>query len=194
MPPRTKFSKEAIIDAAFEIAKTEGIDSISVRKVANQLGSSTAPIYVNFVEVEELKQAVLVKVHDIAQQMMKTPYSSDPFLNIGIASIKFAREYSILFTDLILNSKRYLKHVQPSPTNIHERMQESESLSGFSEEELAEIFFKMQVFQLGLSVMDVNGILPEHFDEEKIISILESAGEDIMMAARFRKEEKNKDE
>lgn len=37
MPPRTKFSKEAIIDAAFEIAKTEGIDSISVRKVADQL-------------------------------------------------------------------------------------------------------------------------------------------------------------
>jgi len=187
MPPRTKFSKEAIIDAAFEIAKTEGIDSITVRKVADKLGSSIAPIYVNFTEVEELKQAVLVKIHDIAQQMLKSQYSSDAFLNIGIASIKFAREYSVLFKDLIMNSKRYLTSVQPSSTNIFEQMQESTNLSGFSEEELAGILFKMQVFQLGLSVMDVNGMLPENFDEEAIIRMLESAGKDIILAARLHK-------
>ncbi|MFS0861066.1 TetR/AcrR family transcriptional regulator [Fredinandcohnia sp. 179-A 10B2 NHS] len=190
MPPRTKFTKETIIDAAFDIASAEGIDSITVRKVADKLGSSIAPIYVNFTEVEELKQAVLVKVHDIAQQMLATKYSSDPFLNIGIASIKFARQYSVLFKDLIMNSNRYLNNVQPSRTNILEQMQESTSLSGYSDEELAGILFKMQVFQLGLSVMDVNGMLPEHFDEETIIKMLESAGKDIIMAANFRKNEK----
>lgn len=190
MPPRTKFSKEAIIDAAFEIAKTEGIDSISVRKVADQLGSSIAPIYVNFTDVEELKQAVLVKIHDIAQQMLMTPYSSNPFLNTGIAGIKFAREYSVLFKDLIMNSNRYLPSVQPSKNNMLEQMQGSSSLSGFSDEELAGILFKMQVFQLGLSVMDVNGMLPDHFDEETIIRMLESTGKDVIMAARCRKNEK----
>lgn len=190
MPPRTKFSKETIIDAAFDIAQAEGIDSITVRKVADKLGSSIAPIYVNFTDVEELKQAVLVKVQDIAQQMLATKYSSDPFLNIGIASVKFARQYSVLFKDLIMNSNRYLNNVQPSRTNILEQMQESTSLSGYSDEELAGILFKMQVFQLGLSVMDVNGMLPEHFDEETIIRMLESAGKDIIMAANFHKNEK----
>lgn len=190
MPPRTKFSKEAIIDAAFEIAKTEGIDSITVRKVADKLGSSIAPIYVNFTEVDELKQAVVVKLHDIAQQMLRTQYSTDPFLDIGIASIKLAREYSVLFKDLIMNSNRYLPSVQPSSTNIVKQMQESTNLSGFSEEELAGIMFKMQVFQLGLSVMDVNGMLPENFDEEVIIRLLESAGKDFIMAARIHKKDK----
>jgi len=189
MPPRTKFTKEAIIDAAFDIAKTEGMDSISVRKVADKLGSSIAPIYVNFTDVEELKQAVLVKLHDIAQQMLKTQYSVDPFLNIGIASIKFAREYPVLFNDLILNSKRYLNSVQPPKTNMVQQMQESTSLKDFSGEELAGILFKMQVFQLGLSVMDVNGMLPEHFDEKKIIGLLENAGKDLIIAARFRETE-----
>ncbi|RUL52159.1 MULTISPECIES: TetR/AcrR family transcriptional regulator [Lysinibacillus] len=189
MPPKTKFSKEAIIDAAFDIAKLEGIDSITVRKVAEKLGSSTAPIYVNFTEIEELKQAVLVRIHNIAQQMLKTQYSSDPFLNIGIASIKFAREYSVLFKDLIMNSNRYLKNIQPSRINTFEQMKESTSLSVFSEEELAEILFKMQVFQLGLSVMDVNGLLPDDFDEEKIIQMLNSVGKDVIMATRYRKGE-----
>jgi AcrR family transcriptional regulator len=189
MPPKTKFTKESIIDAAFDIAREEGIDSISVRKIADQLGSSTAPIYVNFTDIEELKQAVLLKLHHIAEEMMRTPYHPNPFLSIGMASLKFAREYSVLYKDLIFNSKRYLQHVQPSRTNIVEQMKESSTLSGFSNEELAGILFKMQVFQLGLTVMDVNGMLPEHFDDEKIISILESTGQDVIAAASLRKKE-----
>jgi AcrR family transcriptional regulator len=190
MPPRTKFTKEAIIDAAFDIAKTEGIDSISVRKVADNLGSSIAPIYVNFTDVDELKQAVLKKVHDIAQQMLMTQYSPDPFLNVGIASLKFAREYSVLFKDLIWGSKRYLNSVNPSKTDLMEQMKQSSTLSGLSNEELGEIMFTMQVFQLGLSVMEVNGMLPEQFNEETIIGILESAGKDVITAARVRKVDK----
>jgi AcrR family transcriptional regulator len=190
IPPRTKFTKEAIIDAAFDIAKTKGIDSISVRKVADHLGSSIAPIYVNFTDVEELKQAVLEKINEIAQQMVMTQYSPNPFLNIGIASIKFAREYNVLFKDLIFNNHS-LNRVQPPRSNFLEQMKQSSTLTGFSDEELGGILFKMQVFQLGLSVMDVNGMLPEHFTEETIIRLLESAGEDVIMAARIRKDKEN---
>ncbi|HCF51225.1 MAG TPA: TetR/AcrR family transcriptional regulator, partial [Syntrophomonas sp.] len=34
MGPKIKFTKEQIIDAAFEIAKAEGIDNITMRKIA----------------------------------------------------------------------------------------------------------------------------------------------------------------
>jgi hypothetical protein len=50
-----------------------------------------------------------------------------------------------------------------------------------------EILFKMQVFQLGLSVMDVTGLLPEHFNEEMMIKLMESTGNDVIAAARLRK-------
>ena len=190
MPPRTKFTKEAIIDAAFDIAKTEGIDNVTVRKIADKLGSSIAPIYVNFTDVEELKQDVLLKLHNIAQQMLMTQYNSNPFLNIGIASLKFAREYSVLFKDLIFNSNRYLSRVQPSRTNMLEHMKQSSTLSGFSDEELGEILFKMQIFQFGLSVMAVNGMLPEECDEDMMIRMLESTGKDVITAAHLRKKNK----
>lgn len=61
MPLKPKFTKEQIIDSAFQIAKEEGIDKITIRKVANHLGSSSAPIYVNFKDVQELKRAVIKK-------------------------------------------------------------------------------------------------------------------------------------
>ena len=50
MAPKKKYSKEKIIDSAFEVARIEGIDSITIRKVAEKMGSSIAPIYVNFNE------------------------------------------------------------------------------------------------------------------------------------------------
>ena len=58
MGPKVKFTREQIIDAAFEIARTEGIDSITMRKIAEKMGSSVAPIYVNFNNVDELNEAL----------------------------------------------------------------------------------------------------------------------------------------
>lgn len=33
------FTKEQIIDAAFEIARTEGVDAVTIRKVSEKLGA-----------------------------------------------------------------------------------------------------------------------------------------------------------
>jgi AcrR family transcriptional regulator len=186
MAPKKKFSKDDIIEAAFEIAREEGIDSISVRKVADKIGSSIAPIYVNFTDVDELKHTVLKKIQDISLQMLRTKYSENPFLNIGIASLKFAREYKVLFKDLVMNSNTHLKNVQPPNNSLLEQMKQGSRLDGFSDEELADILFKMKVFQLGLSMMDVYGFLPEEFTEEKLIEVLEGTGKDIIAAARLR--------
>ena len=54
MPPKTKYNKEDIVDAAFEIAKEEGFSGITARSVANRLHCSVAPIYVNFATIDDL--------------------------------------------------------------------------------------------------------------------------------------------
>lgn len=187
MPPKAKFSKEDIIDAAFELASAEGIDHITIRKIAEKLGSSIAPIYVNFADVEELKKAVILKIHEVSQEMLMTRYTDNPFLNIGIASLKFAKAYPVLFNDLITNQRAYLQDVQPKMSGMLDMMGQDPELQGFSQEELMDIFFKMQIFQLGLSVMDVHGMFPEPLPEEKLVGILESAGTDIIAAAHLRK-------
>jgi len=65
MGPKVKFTREQIIDAAFEIVQTEGIDSITMRKIAEKMGGSVAPIYVNFKNVDELKDALIEKIISI---------------------------------------------------------------------------------------------------------------------------------
>ena len=48
MPPKVKITKEMIIDAAFEIARSEGAENINARTVSKKLGCSTQPVTVSY--------------------------------------------------------------------------------------------------------------------------------------------------
>jgi AcrR family transcriptional regulator len=188
MPPKNKFSKEQIVDAAFNIANTEGIDSMTIRKVADQLGSSIAPIYVNFKDVEELKSAVVKKVVAVSQHMLKEQNTGNPFGDIGFASLQFAKKHPVLFRDFVMKQNDYLlDYDQEMGDELLVHMKKDPELEGFTDEELKIILFKMRAFQMGLSIMVANGLLPEELDIEKMKEILDSAAEDVVTAARLGK-------
>ena len=188
MPPKKKFSKEQIVDKAFEIAKSEGIDSITARRIAEELKCSVAPIYFNFKDIEDLKQAVVGKIFELTRKLAQKTYTGDQFLDIGIASLKFAKDYSVLFRELVLTKNKYMDDYDQELGNdiIGEIIKEKE-LSQFSEEEVGIIFLKMRIFQLGLSVMVANELLPEVFDEEQQTELLKTAGEDVIQSTGLKK-------
>ncbi|MBS4202173.1 TetR/AcrR family transcriptional regulator [Bacillus sp. FJAT-49732] len=188
MAPKKKFSKEQIIDAAFEIAKKEGMETISIRKVAEKLGSSIAPIYVNFSDVDELKKEVMKKIIELSNQLLSEQNSGHPFRDIGVASLRFASEYSVLFRDLVMKQTEYMENYDEDIGHgLVELMKGDSNLEGFSEEELMTIFFKMRVFTVGLSVMVANGLLPKEFSEERGIELLNSTATDVITSARLSK-------
>ncbi len=189
MAPRKKFSKQDIINAAFEIARKEGLDAITIRKVAEQLGSSIAPIYVNFKDVEELIQAVVDHTQDVAKQLVLEQNSGHPFRDIGIGGIKFAREYSVLYRDLIMKNNPHMQHNEESLVFAINQMKQDPSLQGFTDEELTDIILKMDIFHTGLAVQVANGLLPEYVTEEKMIEMLDSVAEDVIIAKRVRHED-----
>lgn len=189
MPPKNKFTMDQIIDAAFGIAKTEGIDSITIRKVADQLGSSIAPIYVNFKDVEELKRTVVKKIVQMSQQMIIEENSGNQFRDIGIASLRMAKEYPVLVRDFVLKPNEYFQgYDEEMGSDLVELMKKDADLEGFTDEELMMILFKMRAFQMGLTIMIANGLLPKEYDLEKMIAVSDNVAEDVIMAARMRKQ------
>jgi len=187
LPPKNKFTKEQIIETAFEIAKEEGIDSITIRKIADNLGSSIAPIYVNFKDVEELKKAVISKIYEIGNSILQEQNTGDVFLNIGIASVKFAKDYSVIFKELILKNNGYLDNYDVQiGNNIIQEMKKDEDLKEFSEEELKTLLMKMRVFQAGLSIMATNESFALELTDEKVIEMLSDTGEDIVNGMKNR--------
>ncbi|GAB6926989.1 hypothetical protein JCM10914A_09720 [Paenibacillus sp. JCM 10914] len=189
MPPKSKFTKQDIVLAAFQIARKDGLDSITIRKVAEQLGSSIAPIYVNFNDVEELVQHVVNHALHTAKQLITDQSSGQPFRDIGMASLRFAKEYPVLYRDLIMKNSQHMKHTPEQIQYVVELMQQDPDLSGFSDQELEAILIKMQVFQTGLCVMVANHLFTEIPDDEQMLRMMDEAAEDFVRAARKRQHE-----
>ncbi len=190
MGPKIKFAKDQIIDAAFEIAKTEGIDNITMRKIAEKMGGSVAPIYVNFKNINELIEAVIERIISISQQLFIEESQGNPFLDMGRASLRFAMEYSVLFRDLVMKNNDYMQDYDEKmiPELIKE-MQKDPELEGLTLDELKTILLKMRVFQLGLSVMAANGLLPKDYEMQDLMDILSSTANDVILSARLSKKE-----
>lgn len=186
MAPKTKFTKEDIIDAAFEIARTEGLDGMTTRKVADQLGSSVAPIYVNFKQLDDLKKEVVLKVAELGKQWAADINSGNPFHDIGVVSIRFAREYSVLFRDLVMKPNEFMQdYDEDLGDDLVEMMKGDEHLDGFSQEQLQLLLLNMRIFQTGLSVMVANGLLPPSMTEEQMVDLLDNAAKHMINGMRY---------
>ncbi|MPN31459.1 hypothetical protein SDC9_178933 [bioreactor metagenome] len=102
-------------------------------------------------------------------------------------------EYSVLFRDLIMKSNNYMKDYDEKlmPALIEE-MKKDPELQDFSADDLKTILLKMRVFQLGLSVMVANSLLPEKYEMQDLMDLLSSTANDVILAARLTKSEKVK--
>lgn len=107
MPPKTKITKDMILDAAFHIARTEGSDKITARSISQQLQCSTQPVLYHFSSIEEIKKDVYKmadEYHSSYLMNMSDDYE-DPMLSIGINYIRFAIEERNLFRFLFQSNE-----------------------------------------------------------------------------------------
>ena len=102
MPPKVKFQKEEIVRAALNIARAQGIDAVTSREVARELGVSTRPIFTYYETMDQLRRDVF----ELAKQQYRAYIERGlaepiPFLGVGRQYIRFAREepelYKLLF-------------------------------------------------------------------------------------------------
>ena len=61
-PARTPLSRERIVDAALEVLVAEGYDAVSMRRVAQELGTGAASLYAHVANKQELDQLMVDRV------------------------------------------------------------------------------------------------------------------------------------
>ena len=52
MPPKAKFTKDEMINAALAITRRSGIETVTAREMAAELGVSTRPIFTYFKSID----------------------------------------------------------------------------------------------------------------------------------------------
>ncbi len=108
MPPSVKIAKEDIIKTAVDIIKEEGVNALNARNIAARLNCSTQPIFSNFNNMQDLKDAVIDYANSLYQgfldyDMHKGKYPM--YKASGMAYIRFAREEKALFKLLFMRDR-----------------------------------------------------------------------------------------
>ncbi len=186
MSPKTLFDKDSIINVALGLAKANGLSSITTRNVANRLGSSVAPIYVNFKTIEELISAVVNRVFELSNDLIAKQTSSSSFVKIGRASLDFAKEYPVLFRELVMEPNPYIASYDSLENSLLDSMSEDETMNHLSINDRRRMLFKMRVFQIGLSAMIANGNIPSWLSEKESEDLLLEVGEEFTQISKIK--------
>ena len=62
MPPTVRFTRDAVLHAACQLMRREGMEALNARAIAKELGGSTQPIFRLFTNMEDLHRELILYV------------------------------------------------------------------------------------------------------------------------------------
>ena len=184
MPPRTRITRDMIVDAAVAVVRESGIGNVNARTVARQLRCSTQPVMYHFATIEALKRAAYARAdRQHTEYMLRIPPGRDPILGIGLNYIRFAVEEPQLFRFLFQSGYAVENDLMEmigsrELTPILAAMQEG---SGLDAEKTRDVFLTVALFTHGYASLIANNALA--YDEALIAGHLERAWDGAVTAA-----------
>lgn len=159
MARKEMISKQMILDAAFQMAREEGLANITARKLAEKAGCSTQPIFRTYQNMDLL----IDDVYENAATFFQDYYSlfprlgKTPFSDLGMAYIAFAREEKELFRMLFVpaEKKKGLYELLNGKTENVKTEIQAAAATGCPDP--SGLFMKMWIFIHGAACMSLTG-------------------------------------
>lgn len=180
MPFEPKFTRESIVEAAFEIARRSGFAAITARSVAAGIGGSVAPIYYHFENIETLVKAVVAKIFALAQELLEAQTGSNLFENMGRAGFEFARRYPVFFRELVLKPNPYMAAYQNTEEAMLKMLDADPLLGPLRMPERRLLILKVKALQIGFQTLIANDQLPDWLGEAEARQMFMDLGNQIL--------------
>lgn len=107
MPPTVRFTRDAVLHAACQLMRREGMEALNARAIAKELGGSTQPIFRLFTNMEDLHRELILYVarqfqahaeEDMAQ-------SDSPYIQLCTTYLLYGRDEPELFKLLFMRDR-----------------------------------------------------------------------------------------
>lgn len=152
MPPRATISREQVEAAAFEITRAEGLEALTVRRIASELGCSTQPVYTACSSMEVVTQAVRARALQTARTYSGAEHADvPPLLRLGYGMLTFANQEPQLFR-LVSDALRNELDCAP-PVHVLTAMRADPQMRALPDASLARIHTLLWIFSLGLTAL-----------------------------------------
>ena len=154
--PKQRITKEMVVDAAFEIAKSNGMEQVMVKNIADRIGCSVQPIYSYCKNMDGLRQDVAVRVRGFVREYMAEYVDrEDLFRSTGRAYIRLAKEQPHLFKIFILHQRKGIS----SLADLYQAETDSRT-AGFIADELGigmerarQLHLNMLIYTIGIGTI-----------------------------------------
>ena len=104
MPPKPRYSRDAVLDAALDVTRRDGLAAVSARSVAKELQSSTAPVSSYFGSMEELIGSLVESIIDMLNASVDEAEGHDALLDGSFAMVRFCAREPRLYEALFLTT------------------------------------------------------------------------------------------
>ena len=170
MPPKPKFTREEIVEAALMIAADRGIKALTSRELGAALGSSARPIFTVFESMQEVRaevrRAALARFEEYAEKAKDyTPIVKQ----VGLQMVIFANEQPKLYRLLFMSEKPEAQTFDDIVKNLGDVafmcvdvMQKDYDLS---REEAKLLFRNVWIFTYGVGALIASGMCSFSQDE-----------------------------
>lgn len=189
MPQRTFFSREAILEAAFQLTRERGWAGVTSRSIAKRLGSSTMPIYSTTRSMSEIEREVRRRAEAVLLAYQRRPASADIALSKALGYVSFARDEKNLFRFLYVDRPAGAGRIEGEasgeeagdkapPATTFEELVAGDALPTLEEQTRVAMgdprILKSWIFTHGLASMLASGVI--ELSDEAIRSLLLAAG------------------
>lgn len=90
-------TRNQILESAYGLVIEQGFKRFTARNIAATIGCSTQPIYLEFSNMAELREAVLSRIKEELTDKFDKVYTSDPVIDLALTYIDFAIEHQHLY-------------------------------------------------------------------------------------------------
>ncbi len=171
--PRGSLSKDAIVDAAKELLHEQGIDALSIRKIANVLDAGPMSIYNHFATKQDIVFALVEDFVARAHQKEHSAMNWQEWLHVTFVDIFTAFTNEPEYLMLMISSN----NIGVASKNVFDDALACLMEAGFSSEKATIAFHKLLSFTLGAAMMRAN------LSQATVES--ESAAHNVMKGSQF---------
>lgn len=185
MPPKFKFTRDEIVEAALTVVRRGGWTALTTRSLAESLKASARPIYSFFGSMAEVEEAVVKMTVDLLYRRMLRKETGDPWHDHGIGYVLFAMEEKALFR--AVNDEKHIALFKTYGDIIWETLTAAlEDYPPFAEltaEQVHRIQLHRWLFAHGMA-FSVSNPPPDTWTREKIVAAMQEGSQAIYHGLR----------
>lgn len=191
MARKKEIDKQRILDAAYKLAVRGGIESLTARNIAKAVKCSTQPIYLEFENMQDLRNQVLAKISDeLKSNTLQQNFTGEPLIDLDLSYLYFAKEHIDLFRAMFVDGKFGNQMIVDTLMGLGvEKFKQHFDAEQFSEERLNHIVISNWMAATGLATLLINKMA--NFSQAQMISVLKAQIHEAMLNDRLTNVEEN---